>query len=243
MSQQYVLLRKENDLLDSLIGKSFNEKSKFEAGRILEEIHSKAESRMIGKTALCYVVDNSEIKGVGGSTLMKNKKTGKIVSNLILDNFGEIMNTLHFGNPSSNFNAPVLDVSGVARTLPFYINNNWQDIAFGGADGILTQFGSGTNAPARTDFNIQTAFGTPPESGTITNMTTIPVWNSALGQIKTSGNIIAGGAGTINELVLSSLLQGLGNTQRRIAYYRDIISPGQTFIATQTLALEYTIQL
>jgi len=152
------------------------------------------------------------------------------------------MNTLHFGNPSANFNAPVVDVSGNARTLPFYINNNWQDVAFGGADGILTQIGSGTNAPARTDFNVQSAFGTVPESQLIT-MTNRPVWNSALGQIKTSGNIIAGGAGTINEIVLSSLLQGLGNAQRRIAFYRDIISPGQTFIATQTLALEYTIQL
>jgi len=242
MMNQFVLLRKENDLLKSIIGQSFNQKSKFEAEKILDEIHSKAQSRMIGKKSLCYIVDQNEILGVGGSTMMKNKKSGEIISNLILDNFGEIINTLHFGGPTVNFNAPVLDTGGVARQLPFYINNNWQDVAFGGADGIFIQIGSGTNIPAGSDFNVQTVFGTAPESGLIT-MTSLPVFNTTLRNIVTSGTIIAGGSGTINEVVLSSKLQGLGNIQRRIAYYRDIISPAQAFIAGQSIFVQYTIQL
>jgi len=82
-----ILLRKENDDLKCLISQSFNEKNKFEAEKILNEIHSKAENRMIGKKALCYIVKNGIIRGVGGSTLMMDKN-GKIVSNLILDQLG-----------------------------------------------------------------------------------------------------------------------------------------------------------
>ena len=53
MKQQLILLREENDLLNSLIGQSFNQRTKFEAEKILTEIHSKAQDRSIGKMALC----------------------------------------------------------------------------------------------------------------------------------------------------------------------------------------------
>jgi len=79
MKQQYVLLRKENDLLNSLRGKSYNERTKFEASKILNEIHKQADRYCMEK-ALCYVLDKGEIKGVGGSSLMQHKKTGEIVS-------------------------------------------------------------------------------------------------------------------------------------------------------------------
>ncbi len=237
-----ILLRKENDLLNSLIGKSFNQKNKFEANKILTEIHSKAERRSVNKNVLCYVVDNEEIQGVGGSTMMQDKD-GKIVSNLILDNFGEIMNALHAGNPAPiGLAVNVKDTGGSARQLRFYLNNNWQDTAFGGADGINTQIGSGITPPARTDFKIETAFVTVPESQGIT-MTNLPVWNSALGQITTTGSVVAGGSGTVNEAVLTSLLQTLATIQKRFAYYRDIISPGVAFVPTQNIVLDYLVQL
>ncbi len=37
--KQFLLLKEKNDTLKSLIGKSYNEKSKFEAEKILTEIH------------------------------------------------------------------------------------------------------------------------------------------------------------------------------------------------------------
>jgi len=237
---QDVLLRKENDDLKSLIGKSFNQKSKFEADKILNEIHTKAETRMIGKKALCFIVDKNEIKGVGGSTLIKDKN-GKIISNLIVDNFGEILNALHAGQPAPfALVVNVVDTSGNARQLRFYLTSNWQDPPR--TDGINTQIGSGTTPPTRSDFNRETPFGTAPENGFIT-MTNLPIWNSALGQIVTAGSIIAGGSGTINEIVLTSLINDLSNIQRRILYYRDIISPAQSFIAGQNIFVQYTIQL
>jgi len=70
MSQLYIPLRKANDSLNSLIGQSFNQKSKFEAEKILAEIHSVAQDRLVGKKALCYVHDKGEIKGIWRQLLL-----------------------------------------------------------------------------------------------------------------------------------------------------------------------------
>ncbi len=238
MSQQYVLLRKENDLLNSLIGQSFNQKSKFEAYKILTEIHSKAQDRSIGKMALCYIVDKNEVLGVGGSTLLKDKK-GKIVSNLILDNFGILLAGLFKGG-SGEKSVVIKDVGGINQTLfavaTVSIKFNQQN-----ATKILLAVGSGSLAPARTDFKIQTAFGTAPES--LSFDTGIPVYNSGLGNFKSLGSIIAGGSGTINESVLNPNWVNSGGAIKNFTIFRDIISPGQSFIAGQSITLEYTIQL
>lgn len=240
MSQQYVLLRKENDLLNSLIGQSFNQKSKFEAEKILNEIHSKAQSRMIGKKTLCYIVDNSEIKGVGGSTLLKNKN-GEIISNLILDQFGEIMAKFFSTATTATRSTVIKDTGNANRTLniltgtqPFLLNT-------GLAVGLRLQVGSGSTPPTRTDFNIETAFGTAPENTFF--VAGNPVWNSSVGNFKNTGSIIAGGAGTINESVSLSSYRDIGGLQRTFTLFRDIISPGQSFVVGQTISLEYTVQL
>lgn len=237
MKQQYVLLRKKNDLLNSLIGQSFNQKSKFEAYKILKEIHKQADQYSMEK-ALCYVVDNEEIKGVGGSSLMKDKKTGEIVSDLILDQFGVWLAGLCKGS-SANFGITIQDQFNASRSL-----NTYGGITFNN-DGIANKIelliGSGITVPARTDFNVETAFGTAPESLAI--LSSNPVWNSSLGNFKNAGAITAGGSGTINESVLRSIWDDTTSVTRGFSLYRDIISPGQSFIAGQTIALEYTVQL
>jgi len=239
MIQQYVLLRKENDLLNSLVGNSFNNQSKFEAEKILDEIHSKAESRMLGKKALCYIVDNNEIKGVGGSTMMKDK-TGKISSNLILDNFGLFLAAIFMGIPASGAETIVLkDTGGVNRTVNIISLVPLWNFSTGAT--MFHQVGSGSLAPARTDFNINTAFGTAPEDAIFEPSD--PVYNSSIGNFKSLGSITAGGSGTINESIIVSRWRDSGNTNRFFAHFRDIISPGQSFIAGQAIALEYTVQL
>jgi len=238
MNQQYVLLTNENDLLKSLIGQSFNQKSKFEAERILDEIHSKAESRLIGKKALCYVVDKDEIKGVGGSTLLKDKN-GKIVSNLILDNFGLLLAGLFFGNPAASLVLGLVPDTGIGINVNLRTSSNFQ--ATQGSGGSVHKIGSGTTAPARTDFGIETAFGTSPEDSDINS--TDPVFDSASGRFKSASLITAGGSGTINEAVLKSTWNDQGGLKKKYSQFRDAISPGQDFIAGQTIALEYLIQL
>lgn len=245
MNQQYVILRKENDLLNSLIGKSFNEKSKFEAYKILTEIHKKSNQHSIEK-ALCYIVDKGEIKSVSGSSLMKNKKTGEIVSDLILDNFGKTLATLF---KKVDGGSPVIaggvdDTGGVNRVVRGYGNNAARHFNFTGFGslGMQVGVGQGSTVPARANFGIETPFGTAPESGNF-NAVSDPVWNTALGNFKFTASIIAGGAGTITESVLFDLMLDTSDIVRTIALFRDLISPGSSFVLGQTIALEYTVQL
>jgi len=236
-----ILLRKYNDDLKCLIGQSFNEKNKFEAEKILNEIHSKAENRTINKKALCYVTKNGLIRSVGGSTLMMDKN-GKIFSNLILDGFGEFLTAI-FSKVNSafkSFNSP--DSLGVSENFGAYGSSSTFNLRTGSGTGVQLQVGSGITAPARTDFNVQTAFGTAPEDNRV-DVTTDSVWNSGLGNFKQNMAIIAGGSGTINESVMFARWSNSGVVLKILALFRDIISPAQAFIVGQTIALEYTVQL
>jgi len=241
MSQQCILLRKENDLLNSLIGQSFNSKNKFEAEKILQEIHSKAQDRSIGKMALCYIVDKNEIKGVGGSSLMKDKN-GKIISNLILDQFGEYLSKQFKKLDGTDLLFAIKSTTGALQTLRAYSSSSVFNLFGVGNIGISLIVGSGTTPPVRTDFSLETAFGTAPESGSFVP-TTNPIWNSGLGNFKQNGAIIAGGAGTINESALATNWRDSAGVIRGFILFRDIISPAQSFISGQSIALEYTVQL
>ncbi len=238
MTQQYVLLRKENDLLNSLIGQSFNEKSKFEAYKILKEIHSKAQRRSIDKKALCYVVDKNEILGVGGSTLMKEKKTGKIESNLILDNFGKWLSANWKGG-TLGLGVALLDEFGTPRFFNIYTNTNQYNNA--SAFRFLMQVGAGTTAPARTDFDLETPFVTGTEA--LRFESTIPFYNATVFNFKNTGSVTAGGTGTVNEAVIQPIWRDSALASRVVTLYHDLISPGVPFIPGQTIALEYTTQI
>jgi len=238
MKQQLVLLRTENDLLNSLIGQSFNQRTKFEAEKILTEIHSKAQDRSIGKMVLCYVHDKGEIKGVGGSTLLKDKKTGEIKSNLILNNFGIFLAGLFKGDNLAK-SVTLQDQSNVARIINIYAGGNFFNaILVGGMD---LRIGSGSTPPAGTNFNVETPFGTAPEN--INFASSNPVFNLGLRNFKYAGAITAGGSGTINESVTRAVWDDNGNVSRGWTLFRDIISPSVSFIIGQTIALEYTVQL
>ena len=241
MKQQLILLREENDLLNSLIGQSFNQRTKFEAEKILTEIHSKAQDRSIGKMALCYVIDKNQVLGVGGSTLLKDKK-GKITSNLILDNFGlwlaKIFSTLTTTNQSFT------GVNTGGANSPIHsraLTSNVFNITSGGAVGVRLIVGSGSTPPARTDFFVQTKFITAPENALFASG--FPVYNSVLGNFKNLGSILARGSGTINESALVDRMRTQASGIADLSLFRDIISPAVPFIAGQSIALEYTIQL
>jgi len=234
-----ILLRKANDDLKCLISQSFNQKNKFEAEKILNEIHSVAQPRTINKKALCYVVKNGLIKGIGGSTLIMDKN-GKIFSNLILDQLGIFMAQLMHPNGLTSTSINMQDATNTTRN--FFVYRASDDFNRTGTSGSLVQVGSSTTAPARTDFNIGTPFGTAPENATFAGVSN-PVYNSGLGNYKYIASITAGGVGTINESILENRWNDSGNVIRDIVLFRDIISPAQPFIAGQSIALEYTVQL
>jgi len=238
MIQQYELMRKENDLLNSLVGQSFNQRTKFEAEKIMKQIHSKAKARSLDKMALCYVHEQGEIKGVGGSSLMRNKKTGEIQSNLILNNLGQALSGIFKGGVLVSERV-IVDSIGVGRNTRFVAPN----VLFNDTliFRVLLQVGSGSTAPARTDFAIETAFGTGPEDTFFES--TIPIYDNSNFNFKNAGSISAGGSGTVNESVLQAFWSDAANGSRVNTLYRDAISPGVPFVASQTIALEYTTQI
>jgi len=245
MKQQYIVLRKENDLLNSLIGKSFNQKSKFEAEKILSEIHSKAQYRSIDKMGLCYIVDNDTIMNVGGSSLLQEKKTGKIHSNLIMNNFGILLAALFKKFDPENQIVTVKDVFNVDQSVSVYGTagiwtiNNGNTLSI----GVVLKVGSGITPPIRTNFEVETAFLTAPESGNM-NATSDPVYNTGLANFKYVASISAGGSGTVNEGVLKLGLRRTGGGARvDTVCFRDILSPAGPFTIGQTIAYEFTVQI
>jgi len=232
-----VLLREKNDPLNSLIGQSFNQKSKLAAEKILDEIHIVAQSRTIGKKVLCYVVDKNVIKGVGGSTLMKDKD-GKIVSNLILDGLGKCLALLFRSNPSPTNSVNIRDENNINRTFRAYTGQNYTNQV---AKGCRHKVGQGSTAPARTNFDIETDFGTSPESDNVDSSD--PVYDSASGSQKSVSSMSAGGSGTINESVMKNGWNDSTANLALVSMFRDIISPAVSFIAGQSIVLEYKLQL
>lgn len=232
-----VLLREKNDPLNSLIGQSFNQKSKLAAEKILDEIHIVAQSRTIGKKVLCYIVDKNEIKGVGGSTLMKDKD-GKIVSNLILDPLGRVLALLFRGHPSPSISVGITDEDNIGRAVRCYTSQNYTNQV---AKGCVHKVGSGSTAPTRTDADTETDFGTSPEDSNTDSSD--PVWDSATGTLKSVSSMSAGGSGTVNESVMKNGWNDTTANLRLFSMFRDIISPALDFIAGQSIVLEYKLQL
>lgn len=242
MKQEYIVLKKNNDSLNSLIGKSFNQKSKQEAYKILCEIHEKSEQKSFSK-ALVYVIDKNEIKGVGGSSLMKDKKTGKIISDLLNNNFGDLFSKFFKPVAVTNSTATLIDET---NTTDFYrCFRATSGAVYNSGSGANIQIGSGAVAPSRSDFAINTAFGTAPESVRQNLLFGSSVWVSGLGRVTTIAMALtAGGSGTIRETVLFWRWNNFGNTAQRFNLMtRDLISPTLAFNPAQNIQVDYTWQL
>jgi len=242
MNQQYELLRERNDPLKELSGKTYNAKTKFEAEQILKEIHSVSKDRMIDKNALCYILKEDEIKGVGGSTLLQNKKTGEIESNLIMDNFGFWLSSIYRRRTTATGPNPTLtDNANIGQAVRGYgasVHFNESNRSLGSRLAV----GSGVTAPTRTDFNIETRFATAPEMNDFFPASD-PVYNATNGNFSIVGSITAGGTGTVNEGMEFQRYQATSASDFIFAMFRDIISPGQPFVISDTISLEYTVQI
>ncbi len=237
MMQDFTARRDLNEPLNAMIGQSFNEKSKHESLKILNEIHSVAQQRTLDKKALCYILENDEIKGVGGSTVME-RSDGKLVSNLILNNFGKWLTGIHKGGVLTN-SVELINNASVSRTVIIYAAaTNFNDAV---ANRMRLQVGSGTTPPTRADIDIETPLSTAPEMMEFES--TVPVYNLTNGDFKNTGVVTAGGSGTVNEAIMQALWIFNTGVTDLFTVYRDLISPGQVFTIGQTIALEYTTQL
>ncbi len=238
MTQQYVLLRQENDLLNELKFRTFDNRLKHEAEKILSEIHDKADYGCMEK-ALCFNVRDGMVKGVGGSSLMKDVKTGELRSDLILDQFGIFMEGMFNGLTGSVRTVNMTDEAGTLTLIRAYSTSSCYNNST--SSRILLQVGSGTTAPARADINIETPFVGGPESTTFES--TRPVYNVSNFNWKNVGQFTALGAGTINESIFQHTMIEPTTVFATFTMYRDAISPGVPFIAGDGIFLEYTTQL
>lgn len=244
MMQKLEIVRKENDILNDFKGLSFNIKTRLQISRILDEIHHKA-LHPCPLRAVCYVLDSvtKEILGVGGSSLLKNKKTGEFISDLITDNYGEWFegwftqlannNTLKTLKDDTGANVSVTSLRSDGTTNASFSKNN-----VAANLGIQYQVGQGITPPARANFQIETPFVNAPENAKF--LSGISVYDTSLGNLKAVGSINAGGAGTISESGFFTTWVRSAFGTNRYLLARDAISPGVSFIAAQSIALEYT---
>jgi len=247
MSQQLIVLKNRNDLLKTLIGRNFDQKLKDEAYEILMKIHKGYLGSPL--KVLVYNVDTktNKVLGIGGSSLLKNPETGKIISDLIPINFITFWNAFIgtvTGLDRNVFLEREPDV--VFREYGIYNDSN-PHRGYNQSLGGRINIGQSATAPTRTDVRLNSKFVTSPESAvkTVDNPNQGAVYTSATGKISpiTANIQPTGGAGTIQEtgLYLNATPVSGGTADSMFAH--DVISPSVSFIAGQSITIEYTWQI
>src|SRR5947209_19295345 len=93
----YEILKKNNDWLNNYKGQTFTDRLQHNIIKGVMQEHAKFKSgseifmEQLYKKSLvaCIEKDSNEILSIGASSLLKDDITGKIIDNLILDNFGQ----------------------------------------------------------------------------------------------------------------------------------------------------------
>lgn len=262
----YTVLRKQNDYLNDYIGKTMTKKLSLDAHRFLfesapymidrklEKIEKEFSLDIMGKMRKKSIVScleplTKEILSIGGSSLLLDKKTGKVIDNLITDNLGKFLGQF-FGSGGATFNvqndaniATAILVWGLNGQAVGRFNVAWNLSGVPGpaGSGGLSRFGSGLLAPSRGDFAIQTPLGAAPESGYIGNANNgYTIGNQEIYNITVSST---GGAGTVNELgtFLNVVTGAQGTANIMIAH--DAVSPGVNYTIGRLLIGSYTWQI
>ena len=164
-------------------------------------------------------------------------------NNLILDNFGTVLAGLMRAPVAAVTNVSIPDITNTARTLPIYTINSdtkgWCTYAVGKEIGTQLKVGAGVTAAARADYQIETDFGTAPESGHFDSGS----GSYAGGSIAVAGAIVAGGAGTINEVGFFGHWSYGAAVRALFMLFHDILVSGEAFVLGQTITAAYTINL
>jgi len=243
--KQYYLLKEKNDSLNSLIGQSFNEKSKLEAEKILTEIHKGYFSSWSKSLVYCIEPKTNEILGVGGSSLFYDNKRKRIHSDLLLDNFGIFLRAWFTFTPSG-VNSIATMKTDDSTFQCFAIYELAQAVfSYNQVFGMRIRIGS-SSVIARSDFNVTTPFASAPESD-LTNILATSTYQSSTGKIIgiSTGISPTGGSGTVRESGLFAGLSftGSGGAQKRVMMAHDAISPVVPFTVGKQIVVNYTWQL
>lgn len=250
MRQEYVVLRDRNDYLKNFVGYTAKQKVLVDAHKFILEQHRKYQNGLGMPKVVVSCIDpkTNEILGIGGSSLLLHKKTGKIIPDLILDNFGNIFAGF-FVAPGTDKDITAKDDAAASKTVRTHwadaasaaaTYNNWVNAGASGS-GSQIKMGSGTTAPARADTAIQTALVSAPESGYLdTNNGAYTVSNTVIYQADANPT---GGSGTVNEAGTFGVWNHTPATPVAIGKFmitHDAVSPGVAFTAGKLLRAAYT---
>jgi len=186
------------------------------------------------------------------STVMIQDKAGLIKgisqskrNNLILDHFGEILAEMFTAPSADQVEITLTDISSAPFVMQFYGDDSVNDFSFARNDparpiGTLIQVGAGVTAATRADIAIETPFIVAPEDAVFHTGS----GSYAGGSIAIAGAIAAGGAGTINEVIMVlRALNNDGNAVGDVALFHDILVAGEAFVLGETITVTYTINL
>ncbi len=155
---------------------------------------------------------------------------------LFLDNFGQWLAGIVVCK--SNQVKVLKDITGTNRTLRFtHIgdDNRWNK-QINATPGMYFQLGSGTTAPARSNYCIETAFAGAPENAKFEAS-----WGMhTSGFCVNAGAISAGGSGTVNESIAITYWATDLNNEYFFAIVRDAICPGVSFVPSDVLCATLT---
>jgi len=225
-----------NEYLNQYIGKTSSEKLLFDASKYL--IEEKLKKALVTPNEVCLVhVTNpltKEITGIGGSN----------PDDLILDNLG-IWLAVHWravNNTTTQIS--LIDKDGANNNVQFLrsvsATNQFNNTLSGGGGGRI-QIGSGSTAPTRQDFSVDTPFIVSPEQDL--EAVTLGILDVPNGTSKIQAFILAGGSGTIREAVQFFQWANLAGTDAFFAIARDLISPSVPFVIAQAITIEWTWQM
>lgn len=249
MRQEYVVLRDRNDYLKNFVGYTAKQKVLMDAHKFILEQHRKYQNGFGMPKVVISCIDpkTNEILGLGGSSLLLHKKTGKIVPDLILNNFGIYFAGSFRAVGGGTTTVVLKDDGAVDRNVRTYSADTGTSLstATNGVGAAVTlgtkiKMGSGTTTPARADTAIQTALATAPESGYLdTNSGGWTVNNTVIYQADANPT---GGSGTVNEAgTFGEWTHTLTSTSKAdFMLTRDAVSPGVAFTAGKLLRAAYT---
>lgn len=225
-----------NQWLESLNGRTFTDRTLAQAQKYLMEQKMRylGYKPTLSEIAVVSILDprDRSILGMGGSR----------PDDLVLDQFGTLLAGLIRAPVIGSKTISLKGDDGTTNTFAVYGNLTGGTYIFnpsGYTVGTKIKVGSGTTAPARANFQLETAFATAPESGYFNTGD----GSYAAGIINASGSITAGGSGTINETILAYDITNSNGVVKTIVLFRDAISPGKAFVAGQLINVAYTVNL
>lgn len=244
--ETYDVVQGKNDWLKDFKGMTYTDKLHRALTRGIFEEHAKFSDGSVSniEKAMVYCLEprTKEIISLGGSSLLKGRKTGRIIPDLIVNNFGLWLSGLFAPSTTTNISVNLTDSGGLVKALQTYSSGDAFSLC--GASypvGTLIKMGSSSLAPQRSDYKINTSLGSSPESNAIfTNLGSYTSSNTIVCQADANPT---GGSGAVNEIGLHGqwFISTPATDDFLIAH--DSITPTVNYTAGFLLRGAYTWQI